>query len=35
MVVLLPTLRQTRKGEHMKTTIELAREAAAPEKGQP
>jgi hypothetical protein len=27
MVVLLPTLRQTRKGEHMKTTIELAREA--------
>jgi len=26
MVVLLPTLRQTRKGEHMKTTIELARE---------
>jgi hypothetical protein len=29
MVVLLPTLRQTRKGEHMKTTIELAREAGA------
>jgi glutamine phosphoribosylpyrophosphate amidotransferase len=27
--VLLPTLRQTRKGEHMKTTIELAREAGA------
>jgi hypothetical protein len=27
MVVLLPTLRQTRKGEHMKTTIEFAREA--------